>query len=93
MLRSLKVLGFPVRPKKLVIPLNHPCLIRKFRSMYPQSLLRHVLIPKRRPLTAANMAKLAVFVLIAKLLQPFLKLYQTDAPMIPFLYNDLESMT
>jgi hypothetical protein len=35
-------------------------------------------------------AKLAVFLSIAKLLQSFLKQYQTDAPMIPFLYSDLE---
>lgn len=34
-------------------------------------------------------AKLASFLSIAKLLQPFLATFQTDAPMIPFLYAEL----
>ena len=34
-------------------------------------------------------AKLQFFLFVAGILQPFLKLYQTDQPMIPFMYNDI----
>lgn len=34
--------------------------------------------------------KLAFFATIAEFLETFLKKYQTDKPMVPFLYNDLE---
>jgi len=37
-------------------------------------------------------AKLAAFLSIAKLLQPFLDSFQTDAPMIPFLHSELVKM-
>lgn len=37
-------------------------------------------------------AKLQFFICIAKDVQPFLKLYQTDAPMIPFISHDLGSL-
>ena len=36
--------------------------------------------------------KLANIWSIAKLIQPFLTIYQSDAPMIPFLYGDLKSL-
>ena len=38
------------------------------------------------PLTTA---KLQLFLFVAGILQPFLKSYQTDQPMIPFMYNDI----
>ena len=38
------------------------------------------------PLTTA---KLQFFSFVAGILQPFLKSYQTDQPMIPFMYNDI----
>ena len=37
-------------------------------------------------------AKLAFFMSVAKQIQPFLVSYQTDSPMIPFLYSDLSSL-
>ena len=36
--------------------------------------------------------KLEFFAYIAGILEPFLKMYQTDKPMIPFLYFDLKSL-
>ena len=41
------------------------------------------------PLT---MAKLHFFSFNAGLLQPFLKVFQGDGPMIPFLYNNIRSI-
>ena len=38
------------------------------------------------PLATAN---LQLFLFVAGILQPFFKLYQTDQPMIPFMYNDI----
>ena len=37
-------------------------------------------------------AKLHYYSFIAGLLQPFLKLYQTDEPMLPFLFDDLKGL-
>lgn len=37
-------------------------------------------------------SKLYYFSYIAGLLQPFLKIYQTDKPMLPFLFDDLKSL-
>ncbi|XP_026060063.1 uncharacterized protein LOC113044351 isoform X2 [Carassius auratus] len=37
-------------------------------------------------------AKLHFFVFIARVFQPFLEKYQKDAPMMPFLWNDLEDL-
>jgi len=37
-------------------------------------------------------AKLAFFKSVANQLQPFLTSYQTDIPMIPFMYNDLNNL-
>ena len=37
-------------------------------------------------------AKLTFFSFIASLLQPYLKSYQTNQPMLPFMYGDLEKM-
>ena len=47
-----------------------------------QNLREHVL----NPLTSA---KLQFFISVAKVLQPFLKKYQTDKPMVPFITEDL----
>ena len=38
-------------------------------------------------------AKLAFFISIAEILEPFLKSYQSSSPMLPFLYDDLLSKT
>ena len=36
--------------------------------------------------------KLQIFSFLAGVLQPFLKSYQTDEPVVPFLYNDIFSL-
>ena len=38
------------------------------------------------------LAKIEVFLSVARQVQPFLKLYQTDKPMVPFLEFDLRNM-
>lgn len=37
-------------------------------------------------------SKLHFFVYVSKIIEPFLKLYQTDRPMLPFLARDLKSL-
>ena len=39
-----------------------------------------------------SVAKLKLFSYVASLLQPFLTMYENNAPMIPFLFDDLERM-
>ena len=37
-------------------------------------------------------AKLQFFISVAKILKPFLEKFQTDAPMMPFMANELQSI-
>ena len=37
--------------------------------------------------------KLSFFVTLASLVEPFLKEFQTEDPMVPYLYDDLVSLT
>ena len=39
-----------------------------------------------------TIVKLEFFTCIASILEPFLKFYQSDNPMLPFLYFDLKSL-
>ena len=36
--------------------------------------------------------KFQFFTYVASVLEPFLRLYQTDAPMIPFMYFDIKNL-
>lgn len=37
-------------------------------------------------------AKINIFLIVAREITPFLKLYQTDKPMLPFMCGDLTNM-
>ena len=39
-----------------------------------------------------TVAKLSLFIYIVGILKPYLKKYQTDLPMIPYMYDDLQKI-
>ena len=83
-------------PERLIDIWPHIKSIINFWKRQPKSKIRPdsksynvVVKPVNDQITVA---KLSLFICVAGILKPYLKKYQTDMPMIPYMYDDLQKI-